>query len=71
MAERIDILRWISNQPADNGWKAREKQWAYDAGADMIDFIRDADCNCRPATEKYEAHTCRRCELLARIGGVE
>lgn len=36
--------------------------------AELIDFIRDAECNCRPETEEYAAHTCRRCDLLARIG---
>jgi hypothetical protein len=36
---------------------------------DLADFAQDADCNCLPATERYEAHTCRRCELLARVSG--
>lgn len=36
---------------------------------DLIAFLRDADCNCREATEFYDAHTCRRCELLARVSG--
>jgi hypothetical protein len=40
---------------------------AAELSADLIDFLRDADCNCRAAPEKYEGHTCRRCELLARI----
>ena len=39
--------------------------------SDLIAFIRDADCTCRPETEHYAAHTCRRCELLARVGGAE
>lgn len=41
------------------------------AVSDLIDFLRDADCNCRPETEHYAAHTCSRCELLARVGGAE
>lgn len=36
---------------------------------EAADFLRDADCHCREATEQYEAHTCRRCELLARVSG--
>lgn len=39
------------------------------AVAELIDFLRDAECRCREATEQYEAHTCRRCEMLARVSG--
>lgn len=42
-----------------------------DLAEEMGDFVRGADCNCLPETERYEVHTCRRCELLARVGGAE
>lgn len=39
------------------------------AVTELIDFLRDADCHCREATDRYEAHNCRRCQLLARVSG--
>ena len=36
---------------------------------DLADVARDADCHCHEATDRYEAHTCRRCELLAYVSG--
>ena len=36
---------------------------------DVVDFIRNADSSCRDATERYAAHICRRCELLAIFEG--
>ena len=75
MAERIDLLAILRAEIERAGGDAypvgRALIAARDAVEDLIDFLRDAECNCRPATEQYEAHTCRRCELLARVGGAE
>jgi len=46
----------------------REVDQTLAVASDAIDFIRDTDCNCRPATEQYEANICRRCDLLTRLG---
>lgn len=86
MSERIDVIRVFDdyaegiefvfkqargrNRPRTQA-VLQEVRQARDLVSDAFEFIRDADCNCRPATEKYEAHTCRRCELLAKIGGAE
>lgn len=37
---------------------------------DMIDFVADSECRCRPETQKYAAHKCQRCELLDRLRSV-
>ena len=75
MAERIDVLAVMDKAIVrlGAGWPntQREMTTARAAAAGLIDFIRNADCNCRPETEHYAAHTCSRCELLARVGGAE
>lgn len=83
MAERTDVLAAIdfeikdismvsaSDHAAERKLRRRERtlRIARIIVSDAFDFIRDADCNCRPETEHYAAHTCSRCELLARVGG--
>lgn len=76
MAERIDVLAVLRNAVEVTGRSLTpiERSELFKARAaveDLIDFLRDADCNCRPETEHYAAHTCSRCELLARVGGAE
>ena len=39
------------------------------AVAELIDFLRDAECRCLTGIPGRDAHTCRRCELLARVSG--
>lgn len=73
MAERIDMLPVIGAavrvmRAANLHGYADDLNEAGYVAAELIEFLRDADCNCRPATEQYAAHTCRRCDLLARIG---
>jgi hypothetical protein len=72
MAERLGLLDGLRKFERTFMVAGLQEEAAAIAGIfsmaeDLIAFAQDADCNCRPSTEKYEAHTCRRCELLARI----
>jgi hypothetical protein len=74
-AQRMDVLAVLDRQmeftiASDYPGAStdhRDMCAARDAVAELIDFLRDAECNCRPEEGPYAAHTCNRCRLLARI----
>ena len=47
----------------------RQLEAAIPLVAELIEFVRDAECYCLTGIPGRAAHTCRRCDLLARIGG--
>jgi hypothetical protein len=71
MAERIDVVRELrgANAAIASAYGSTFEGLVKSilVVEDLIDFLREADCNCREASDRFDAHTCRRCELLARI----
>lgn len=37
--------------------------------SELLAFVHDAECECRPETERYAPYTCTRCVLIERTGG--
>jgi len=76
--QRVDVLAWIAEASkaidvayGPQAQLPKEAPFVSSAFSDLIGFVSDAECKCRPENEHYAEHICCRCELLARVGGAQ